>query len=92
MEALHQRPDLDANSTADVIQLDLVLGRIDTALTALPKLCMDQPVYCSDLSVNPVYLPLHGQPEFQSLVKKYDTVSQPPAPASVAAVPEASAP
>jgi TolB-like protein/Flp pilus assembly protein TadD len=82
VNALHRRSDLDPFSTGDVIQLYLALGRNDTALELLPEECSNQPIGCSDLSVNPMYVPLRGQPAFQALVKKYDTVSQPSAPAS----------
>ena len=72
---------------ADVLQLYVVLGENDIALKLLPHFCASAPAGCSDLSVNPEYLPLHGTPAFAALVKKYDTVSKlpdsaPPAPAS----------
>ena len=82
VDALRQRSDLDPLSTGDVIQLDLALGQDDTALDQLPKWCTSFPVACNDLSVNPIWLPLRGQPAFQALVKKYDSVSQPPASAA----------
>jgi TolB-like protein/Tfp pilus assembly protein PilF len=82
LDALRQRSDLDPLSTGDVIQLDLALGQDDTALDQLPKWCTSLPVACNDLSVNPIWLPLRGKPAFQALVKKYDTVSQPPASAA----------
>src|SRR6185437_11540356 len=49
-------------SLGDVIELYLVLGEKRSALALLPGLCASQPVYCSDLSVNPVWLPLRGGP------------------------------
>jgi tetratricopeptide (TPR) repeat protein len=82
LDALRQHSDLDPLSTGDVIQLDLALGQDDTALDQLPKWCTSLPVACNDLSVNPIWLPLRGKPAFQALVKKYDTVSQPPASAA----------
>jgi TolB-like protein/cytochrome c-type biogenesis protein CcmH/NrfG len=82
LDALRQHSDLDPLSTGDVIQLDLALGQDDTALDQLPKWCTSLPVACNDLSVNPIWLPLRGKPVFQALVKKYDTVSQPPASAA----------
>ena len=69
----------------DVIQLEFALGRNDTAMALLPQVCAAEPVGCSDLSVNPTYLPLHGQPAFQALVIKYDTTTQPPASAASSA-------
>ncbi|HKV65862.1 MAG TPA: hypothetical protein VJN66_05730 [Rhodanobacteraceae bacterium] len=82
VDALHARTDLDPGSESDVIQLYLVLGENTTALELLPKTCTAQPVNCSDLSVNPEFMPLRGDPRFQALVKQYDTVSQPAAAAS----------
>jgi len=82
VDALRKRSDLDPNSMGDVMQLDLALGQNDIVLDQLPKSCAATPFACNDLSVNPVWLPLRGQPAFQALVKKYDTVSQPPASAA----------
>jgi len=77
VDALRRRPDLDPASMDDVLQLDLALGQNDTARKLLPKLCAAQPVGCSDLSVNPVWLPLRSQPAFQALVKSTTPISQP---------------
>jgi TolB-like protein/Tfp pilus assembly protein PilF len=82
VHALRKRSDLDPNSMVDVMQLDLALGQNDTVLELLPNICAAMPVGCTNLSVNPVWLPLRGQPAFQALVKKYDTASQTPASAS----------
>lgn len=49
------------------------------------RLHRSDPGRLQDPSVNPVWLPLRGQPAFQALVKKYDASSQPTASASVAA-------
>ncbi|HET6912593.1 MAG TPA: tetratricopeptide repeat protein [Rhodanobacteraceae bacterium] len=84
VDALRKRFDLDPLSMGDVIQLDLALGQDDTVLELLPKTCAAMPVGCTTLSVNPALLPLRDKPAFQALVKKYDTVSQTPAPASAA--------
>jgi len=82
VDALRKRSGLDPVSMSDVIQLDLALGQNDIVLELLPKTCAAMPVGCNNLSVNPGWLPLRGQPAFQALVKKYDTVSQPPASAA----------
>src|SRR6185437_8689844 len=82
VDALRKRSDLDPISMGDVIQLDLALGQNDIVLDQLPKSCAATPFACTDLSVNPVWLPLRGKPAFEALVKKYDTVSQPPASAA----------
>lgn len=84
VDALRRRSDFDPSSTTDLIQLYLVLGRKNVALELLPQNCAATPVGCSDLSVNPLWLPLHGDPAFEALVKKYDTTSQPPASAASA--------
>jgi Tfp pilus assembly protein PilF len=80
--ALRKRSDLDPDSMGAVMQLDLALGQNDTVLDQLPKFCAAAPVACTDLSINPAYVPLRGQPAFRALVKKYDTASQTPASAS----------
>jgi serine/threonine-protein kinase len=79
VDALRRRTDLDPSSLSDMIQLDLVLGQTRSALDLLPGFCASAPTGCSDISVNPTFLPLHGDPAFEALVKKYDTTSQPPA-------------
>jgi len=78
VDALRRRSDLAPSSMVDVFQLDLALGQDDTALESLARTCAAMPVYCGDLSVDPLYLPLRGQPAFQTLVEKYDTISGPP--------------
>jgi len=85
VDTLRKRSDLGPNSMDDVMQLSLALGQDDIALDQLPKLCAAMPVACTDLSINPAWLPLRGQPAFQALVKKYDIASQTPASASTAA-------
>jgi TolB-like protein/Tfp pilus assembly protein PilF len=82
VDALRKRSDLDPDSMGAVMQLDLALGQNDTVLDQLPKFCAAAPVACTDLSINPAYVPLRGQPAFRALVKKYDTASQTPASAS----------
>jgi TolB-like protein/Flp pilus assembly protein TadD len=84
MDTLHERPDVDPTSMYDMIQLYLVLGRNDTALDLLPKFCASIPVGCDNLGAYPTWLPLHGDPRFEALVKKYDTTSQPSASATQA--------
>ncbi|MGN6313581.1 MAG: tetratricopeptide repeat protein, partial [Rhodanobacteraceae bacterium] len=79
---LRKRSDLDPTSIYDVIQLYLVLGDDRTALELLPQFCAGAPVGCTDLSLNPLWLPLRGEPRFQALMNKYGTVSQPLASAS----------
>ncbi len=79
VESLRRRTDLDPGSLGDVMQLELALGQNASVLEQLPKNCASAPVGCNDLSINPVYVPLHGQPRFQALVKQYDTVSKPAA-------------
>jgi TolB-like protein/Tfp pilus assembly protein PilF len=85
VDALRSRTDLDPYSMTDLVEFYLMLGRKTIALELLPQNCAVTPVACSDLSVNPMFLPLHGDPAFEALVKKYDTTS--PAPTSEAASP-----
>ncbi|MGH8397396.1 MAG: hypothetical protein ACRETA_04030 [Gammaproteobacteria bacterium] len=77
VDALRRRTELDPTSLADVLQLFLALGRNDAALDLLPTLCAGQPIGCNDLSINPLYVPLRGEPRFERLVKRYDTISKP---------------
>ncbi|HJR12131.1 MAG TPA: tetratricopeptide repeat protein [Rhodanobacteraceae bacterium] len=90
VDALRRRTDLDPASMGDVFQLELALGQNQIALEQLPKFCAGFRVACSDLSINPVWLPLRGDPRFQALVKQYDTVSK-PAAASASAAPTSTA-
>ncbi|TAN07837.1 MAG: hypothetical protein EPN38_04555 [Rhodanobacteraceae bacterium] len=92
VEALRQRTDLDPTSMRDVIQLELALGQNTSVLEQLPKYCASIRVACGDLSVNPQWIPLRGDPRFQALVKQYDTVSKPAPAASAAAASAASSP
>ncbi|MBS0383389.1 MAG: tetratricopeptide repeat protein [Proteobacteria bacterium] len=82
VDALRKRPDLDPGSMIDVIQLYLALREDGTALELLPATCAAQPVNCSDLSVNPLFVSLRGKPGFAALVQRYDTVSKPVPPTS----------
>jgi len=82
VNALRKRSDLDPNCMSDVMLLDLALGQNDITLELLPKLCAAGPIICADISLFPGWIPLRGQPAFEALVKKYDTVSQPPASAA----------
>lgn len=82
--ALARRTDLDPNSLGDVMQLQLVLGDKASVLARLPGFCASFRVACNDLSVYPMWIPLHGDPKFEALVKQYDTVSKPAAAASAA--------
>ena len=84
VDALRKRADLDPGSMIDVIQLYLALREDSTALGLLPVACGAQPVSCSDLSVNPLFLSLRGEPRFAALVKRYDTVSKPAAATTAA--------
>jgi tetratricopeptide (TPR) repeat protein len=77
LDALSQRPDLDPPSTSDMIQLYAVLGEKRAVLGLLPGMCTSIPAACSDLSVNPIWLPLRGDSTFEALVKRYDTTSKP---------------
>ncbi len=92
VEALRRRADLDPFSMGDVLQLELALGGNKTALEQLPRFCASSPVACSDISANPEWLPLRGQPRFKALVKQYDTISPPAAAASAAPPSAASSP
>lgn len=57
-----------------VIQMYLALGDAKTAMPILKGYCLEVPVACSDLAINPVYLPLREQPEFAKLARQYTTI------------------
>ncbi|MGH8184811.1 MAG: tetratricopeptide repeat protein [Rhodanobacteraceae bacterium] len=81
-EALYQHPDLDPGSQLDLMQIYLVLGKKDPALTLLTKACKFVPYSCADFPDNPTYIPLRGDPRFKALEKKYDSDLQLPASAT----------
>lgn len=83
VEELHKRSDLDPQFMEDVLQLYSALGEKAVVLDSLPKFCAVAPFGCSDLSLNPLLLPLRGDPGFQKLVHQYDTVSKPAPAASI---------
>lgn len=76
-DALYQRHDLDPASQYDLVQIYLVLGKKERALDLLAKFCKVEPYSCADFGANPTYIPLHGDPRFEALAKKYDPTSQP---------------
>jgi len=82
LDTLRERSDLDPTSLADLLQVYLILDEKDAALDLLDKLIALTPQSYSDLSVNPVFIPLRGDPRFEALVKKYDVTSQPAASSS----------
>ena len=92
VNALRKRSDLDPFSMSDVMQLELALGENARVLEQVPKWCAVAPVACHDLSINPVWIPLRGQPRFEALVKQYDTASRPAPAASAAPASAASSP
>lgn len=55
----------------NLLLLYLELGETQTAMQMLPGICAAAPVGCNDLTINPMYAPLRGDPRFQQLVKKY---------------------
>lgn len=59
----------------DLLQLYLALGDKRTALELLPAICAAGPVGCNDLAFNPLYDPLHGNPQFEALARQYTTES-----------------
>jgi hypothetical protein len=88
LDALRKRSDLDPTSLADLLQVYLLLDEKDAALDLLDKLIALAPQSYSDLSVNPVFVPLRGDPRFEALVEKYDSTSTPP----VSTAPSSSSP
>ncbi|MGH8191096.1 MAG: tetratricopeptide repeat protein, partial [Rhodanobacteraceae bacterium] len=59
----------------NLMQMYLALGETAPGLHLLEGLCPADPVGCSDLSVNPMYVVLRTDPRFQKLVKKYNTAT-----------------
>ena len=73
VDALRKRNDLGPGALGNLAQIYSLLGEKSTVLELLPTLCMGSPAACSDLSLNPVFRPLHDEPKFRQLVKRYDT-------------------
>jgi TolB-like protein/Tfp pilus assembly protein PilF len=75
LETLRERTELDPTSLADLLQVYLILDEKNAALALLSKLIALTPQSYSDLAVNPLFIPLRGDPAFHALVEKYDTSS-----------------
>ncbi|TAN03358.1 MAG: hypothetical protein EPN36_13095 [Rhodanobacteraceae bacterium] len=68
----HQsNPDVAGN----LIQMYASLNEHEALLQLLETECPSDPVACNDLAINPEYTALHGDPRFQELVKRYNTVT-----------------
>lgn len=65
----------DRDVTGNLIQMYLALGETAPALQLLQAECPADPVGCSDLAVNAMYVDLRGNPAFDALAKRYTTVS-----------------
>ena len=59
-----------------LISLYAALGEKETVIQMLPDVCAGFPDACSDLALNPVYAPLHGDPRFEKLSKQYTTITR----------------
>jgi TolB-like protein/cytochrome c-type biogenesis protein CcmH/NrfG len=75
-DALRKRSDLDPDSLYNLFVVYLVLDKKDVALDLLDRSCAPNPFACSDFAVNPTYIPLHGDPRFEAMAKKYAPPSQ----------------
>lgn len=60
----------------DLLQVEVKLGEDAKAVAGLARLCSASALACSDLGSFPAWLPLHGNPEFVALVRRYDPGSQ----------------
>ena len=70
-----RRAKLSPAGQIDLLQLYLALGEKQAALQLLSGLCPGDPAGCSDLAINPVYQPLHGDPHFERFAKHYTTIT-----------------
>ncbi|MGH8114391.1 MAG: tetratricopeptide repeat protein [Rhodanobacteraceae bacterium] len=70
--AAHQS---NPNVAGNLVQMNLALGETAAALGLLERLCPAAPLGCDDLAINPLYQPLHGNAQFETLAKKYTTVT-----------------
>lgn len=70
-----RRANLGPFAQGNVLLLYLALDDKEVAMQMLPGICSAAPVGCNDLAINPMYRPLHGNPRFESLAKKYSTLS-----------------
>lgn len=69
------RYQADPDVAGNLLQMYLALGEQARALTLLESYCPATPVGCNDLGISPIYHALHGDPRFERLVKKYNTVT-----------------
>jgi hypothetical protein len=60
---------------ANLVLMYASLGEHAALLELLEAFCPAEPVFCTDLAVNPWYEELRGDPRFQRLAKKYTTVT-----------------
>lgn len=70
LQTLARNPS-NPDVTSNVVLLYLVLGETAPTLDQLANLCQAAPIACGDLAANPMYRPLHGNPRFEALAKKY---------------------
>ena len=58
-----------------LLPLYLALGKKESAMQILPGLCVAEADNCNDLTVDPAYASLHGDPRFEKLAKQYNTMT-----------------
>jgi tetratricopeptide (TPR) repeat protein len=58
-----------------LVTLYLVLDEAATALDLLDVACAANPLNCNDAAINPIFDPLHGNPRFEELSRKYTTIT-----------------
>ncbi|HKT31827.1 MAG TPA: tetratricopeptide repeat protein [Gammaproteobacteria bacterium] len=70
-----RRATISPTAQADLLQMYLALEENKRAIKMLPGFCAASPVGCSDLAINPIYAPLHGDPRFEKLSQRYTTIT-----------------
>jgi len=65
----------------NLLYLYAALGERADALKLLQRYCLSNPFGCFDIAINPLYVPLHDDPVFQKLARKYSAITRDGQPA-----------
>jgi adenylate cyclase len=65
----------------NLLYLYAALGERADELKLLQRYCLSNPFGCFDVGINPLYVPLHDNPAFQKLARKYSAITRDDQPA-----------
>ena len=72
---------LNQDVAGNLLYLYAALGEHADALKLLQRYCLSNPFGCFDIAINPLYVPLHDDPAFQKLARKYSAITRDGQPA-----------